>query len=154
MPNANPAVPANPANPAVINPAVPANPVAPINPAVPVPPAAVLTTTTPLATPTTAASVPAGVAFDSITVQWVETWLGGTSQTWVPKTITFHFPAYVTQAAQPGMGEVGLGSLTGRTGFTKTVVVGGAARATAASEVGKAWAVAAVGAGVGLIGVL
>lgn len=61
-----------------------------------------------------------------MSVQWVETWIGGTSQTWVPKTITFHFQAYMTQAPLPGKGEIGMGTLTGVPGQTKTVTAAAA----------------------------
>jgi hypothetical protein len=129
-PNANPAVPnadpaanpdavpnlaapnANPADPAINLAAAPAQPAAPNNPAV---------TANPAPPPAAPANPPA-----SITVQWIETWIGGRTQTWVPRTVTFNTPALITQAPHPGKGEIGMGTLTGQVGVTKTVVAGGA----------------------------
>jgi hypothetical protein len=53
------------------------------------------------------ATVPASVAETglvdhySVTVVWVETMIGGTSKTWVPKTVTALFPAVPSQGAMP-----------------------------------------------------
>lgn len=125
-PNANPAAPAAPGNPA-LNPAVaPIQPVAPVNPAVP----------------------PANGAVPvSVTVQWAETWIGGSIQTWVPQTITFDGSGYATQAPSPGIGHIGMGTLKGDFGVTRTVVLG------AAPTVGAPWVVAAAGV-VGAVGML
>ena len=60
---------------------------------------------------------------DVVTTQWIETWIGGTSRTWVPRTITLHFKPHITQAPLPGQGEIGMGTLSGKTGNTQTVVV-------------------------------
>lgn len=81
-------------------------------------------------------------------MQWIETWIGGTKQTWVPRTVTFNFPEFVTQAPSPGKGEVGMGTLKGEVGITKTVVIGGA------PTMGAEWIAAAVGVGVGVVGAL
>jgi len=85
---------------------------------------------------------------DYVTTQWVETWLDSTSRTWVPRTITLRYkPAKL--APLPGSGEIGLGTLTGETGKTKTVVMG------AAPSQGPGWkrgVVAAVG--VGIVGMV
>jgi hypothetical protein len=117
-PNANPAAPAVPGNPALNPAAAPAVPAAPVNPAVP----------------------PAnGVPAISETVQWVETWIGGTVQTWVPKTITFDGVVHATQAPSPGIGHIGMGTLTGELGITRTVIMGSAPSMSAG------WFVAAMG---------
>lgn len=121
-PDAPAAPPPNaPAAPAINPPAAAstsARPVAPLaaNPDTSVP--HITTTSSLLSTP--------GVNQDFVSVQWVETWIGGTSQTWVPKTITFHFQAFVTQAPMPGIGEIGMGTLTGVPGQTKTVAAAAA----------------------------
>ncbi|KAF2826001.1 hypothetical protein CC86DRAFT_248340, partial [Ophiobolus disseminans] len=62
---------------------------------------------------------------DFVTTQWVETWIDSTSRTWVPKTITLRFKP-MSVAAPPGSGEIGMGTLTGETGKTKTIYVGAA----------------------------
>lgn len=147
---ANPAVPVNqdvpPANPAVPVPAAPQNPAVPVNnpttvAAVPVMPGAVTPINQALpAAPTTNAQF--------VSVQWVETWVGGTSQTWVPVTVSFRFTVEAT-AAGPGKGQIGMGTLTGDTGKTKTFVLGAAPTQTAA------WARGVVAAvGVGLAGLV
>ncbi|KAF9700058.1 hypothetical protein EKO04_001970 [Ascochyta lentis] len=120
----------------------PANPPAAIPPA-PAPPAAnppgVLaqapaTTTSPL--------LPLITGDDFVTVQWIETHIG-TLRTWIPKTQTFHFES-MSQAPLPGVGSIGMGTLTGKTGQTQTVymVVGAAATLTADLKKGIAAAVA------------
>ncbi|KAF2111482.1 hypothetical protein BDV96DRAFT_650040 [Lophiotrema nucula] len=81
------------------------------------PPIAVIPPTT-----TSAPSIPLGEE-NSVTVQWIETWIG-TSRTWVPVTITVKFIAVPSQLPGPGKGVIGMGTLTGDTGVTKTVVVG------------------------------
>jgi hypothetical protein len=141
-PNANPAAPAVPGNPA-LNPAV--APVQPVAPVVPVAPVAPLPPVVAPANPAVPVANPATSL--SVTVQWIETWIGGTSQTWVPRTVTFGGQGYVTQAPSPGKGQVGMGTLKGEAGITKTVVVG------AAPTVGFGWVVAAVGV-VGVVAVL
>ena len=121
-PNANPAAPAAPGNPA-LNPAAPA--VAPMNTATP----------------------PANLAASlTLSVQWVETWIGGTSQTWVPQTLTFGGQGYTTHAPSPGKGQIGMGTLKGETGVTRLVVVGSAPAVCAG------WIGALVGVGVGALG--
>lgn len=133
-----------------------ANPVAPTVPALNVP-----GVVAPLANPiasATANSVISAVSpvtttppslqgDDFLTVQWMETWIGGV-RTWVPKTWTFHFDVE-SQAPLPGKGQIGMGTLTGRTGVTRTLVVGAAHTQTAAWMKG---VVAAVG--VGIAGIL
>ncbi|KAF2031159.1 hypothetical protein EK21DRAFT_111198 [Setomelanomma holmii] len=149
-----------------VNPAaVLANPITPVvppaaNPGVAVPAAAQIapviasaalpvvpwTTTTAI---TTTLLTSASTTGDFVTTQWLETWIGGTSQTWVPHTITFHFQAMMTSLPPPGSGEIGMGTLTGKTGQTQTVVVG--LRVGAAYSQTPKWmegVVAAVGAGI------
>lgn len=119
-------VPGTPANPTVSVPTVlsaQANPIAPamppaVNPVVPAVPSAIHTTTSLTPSPV--------VDGDFVSVQWVETKIDGTLRTWVPKTITFNFHAHTTQGPLPGKGEIGMGTLTGDTGRTKTVVMGAA----------------------------
>ncbi|KAF2649278.1 hypothetical protein K491DRAFT_721814 [Lophiostoma macrostomum CBS 122681] len=102
-----------------------------------------------------AATVPAGAAETglvdhySVTVVWVETMIGGTSKTWVPKTITAFFPAVPSQGPMPAKGEVGMGTLTGQTGKTKTVLVGAAPTVGAGMIKGMV-----VAAGVGIAGLV
>ncbi|KAF1943768.1 hypothetical protein EJ02DRAFT_121513 [Clathrospora elynae] len=90
-----------------------------------------------------------GVNEPFVTVQWIETTIGGTYSTWVPNTIIFDFKPYRTQAPLPGKGEIGMGTLTGKTGQTQTVMVG------AAPTQGPGWVkgVAAV-VGVGIAGMV
>ncbi|KAF2636269.1 hypothetical protein P280DRAFT_483840 [Massarina eburnea CBS 473.64] len=134
-PAANPAVPkvdpaavavapiapvANP-NPApVVPPAV--APIAPIaNPIPPVAPAAP-TTTVP------AAAVPGANPSQSVsvTVQWLPTMIKG-STTWAPRTITLTFKLKGDSALPaPGSGAIGMGTITGQVGVTKTIVKGAA----------------------------
>ena len=59
-------------------------------------------------------------------MQWVETWPVSTSRTWVPKTLTIHFDHAQTLAPEPGKGVIGLGTIVGELGVTKTVVLGAA----------------------------
>ena len=66
----------------------------------------------PDATTASAGLVSAGVNDDYVSVYWVESWGEGGSSTWVPKTVTYHFNAYRTQAPLPGKGEIGMGTLT------------------------------------------
>lgn len=81
-------------------------------------------------------------------MQWIETWIGGKTQTWVPQTITFGPVGYTTQAPSPGQGHIGMGTLKGKVGVTQTVVVG------AAPTMGAGWIAAAVGVGFGAVGLL
>ncbi|KAH7083670.1 hypothetical protein FB567DRAFT_550710 [Paraphoma chrysanthemicola] len=86
--------------------------------------ATVITTLTSAITSTRLASP--GVSGDFVTTQWMETWIGGTSQTWVPKTITFHFAPIEIYVPPPGRGSIGMGTLTGETGKTQTIIIGAA----------------------------
>ncbi|KAF1837803.1 hypothetical protein BDW02DRAFT_645155 [Decorospora gaudefroyi] len=107
---------------------VPAKP-APVKPAVPEPPAA----------PPPVSNVP------FVTVQWAETFIGGTYSTWWPHTVSLDFKPAEPQAPLPGKGAIGMGTLTGKTGVTKTVAMG------AAPTQGSGWmrgVVAAVGVGI------
>jgi hypothetical protein len=70
------------------------------------------------------------VGYDYVTTLWIETWLDSTSRTWVPKTVTFHFPE-ISPAPRPGKGEIGLGTLTGNSRKTQTVALGAAPSQTA-----------------------
>jgi len=79
-----------------------------------------------------------------VTVQWVKTHIGKL-RTWVPKTYTFHFQA-MSQAPLPGVGSIGMGTLTGKTDQTQTVYIGVAEAPTPAVDARKA-VVAAVAAG-------
>lgn len=99
-------------------------------PAATVPPA---TTTIPLPPPMT--------GDDFVTVQWIETHIG-TLRTWIPKTQTFHFEA-MSQAPLPGVGgPVGMGTLTGKTGQTQTIIMVVGAAPTPAVDSRKAIAAA------------
>lgn len=123
-----------PINPTTI--AIPAFPVTP-----PQPPADLTLTTA-------AVSPVAGQIEDPsvfVTVQWLETWIGGTSRTWLPHTITLYQGAPARTGPLPGKGEIGMGTLTGELGITQTVVQGGAMTAGPEWKMG---AVAAVGLGV------
>ncbi|KAH9877760.1 hypothetical protein J1614_002977 [Plenodomus biglobosus] len=117
------------------------SPIPPVNPIIA---AVASTTTTPPSPPP-----PPGIAGDDyISVKWVETWIGGTSQTWVPKTMTIHFESR-TPGPAPGLGHIGLGTIKGEAGRTKTVFVG------AAATQGAVWAggvAAAAAVGVGVVG--
>lgn len=78
-----------------------------------------------------------------VTIQWVETWIGGTYSTWVPRTITFRSNNR-TPGPLPGKGEIGMGTLVGEIAKTKTEIMGAAPTRT------PSWAkglVAVVGAG-------
>ncbi|XP_014553159.1 hypothetical protein COCVIDRAFT_29604 [Bipolaris victoriae FI3] len=57
-----------------------------------------------------------------VTVQWVETFIGGTYSTWWPHTVSIDFKPQRSVAPAPGRGEIGMGTLTGKTGQTQTVV--------------------------------
>jgi hypothetical protein len=84
-----------------------------------------------------------------VTVQWVETTLGGTYSTWWPHTISLDFDPAKNQAPLPGKGEIGMGTLTGRTGQTQTIVMGAAPTQGAGWVKGVAAAV-----GVGVVGMV
>lgn len=126
-----------PANPPAIPPGI--APVAPLA----VPPAI-----TPAPPPAPVAVLPneSGV---SITVQWIETWIDGTSRTWLPHTVTLRNEALSGAPPPPGKGRIGMGTLTGRLGVTRTVVQG------AAQTVGPEWKVGAMAAmGIGIAGMV
>jgi hypothetical protein len=155
MPVVNPLIPtppapANPpdaAPPVVVPPAadLPVAPApalaAPTNPALlvvhPAPPAAVAVS--PITPTKTGPLAPLGTGDDFVSVQWVETHIG-TLHTWVPKTITFHFAA-MSPGPLPGMGAIGMGTLTGETGHTQTIYMVGAAP-TPAADLKKGFAAA------------
>ena len=129
------------AGPPVNAPVAPAAPVAP--PAIPpAPPAAALLT--PSTTPPAAIPVPTHGLSVFVTVQWLETWIDGTSRTWLPHTITLHQEALTGAAPPPGKGEIGMGTLTGKVGVTQTIIEGGAATTRPKWQAG---AVAAMGMG-------
>ncbi|EMD87879.1 hypothetical protein COCHEDRAFT_1182927 [Bipolaris maydis C5] len=96
-------------------------------------------------TPTSKLNVP------FVTVQWVETFIGGTYSTWWPHTISIDFKPQRSAAPAPGRGEIGMGTLTGKTGQTQTVVEVVAAAAT--QDSGWTKGIAAM-AGVGIMGIL
>lgn len=127
-----------PINPTTVAPAVP-----PITP--PAPPAA-------LTLIAAASPHEAGTSQDAsifVTIQWLETWIGGTSRTWLPHTITLYQGAPVRTAPLPGKGQIGMGTLTGELGITRTVVQGGAKTA------GPEWKMGAVAAvGMGIVGII
>lgn len=109
----------------------------------PTDPAAPTITTVPSASTTSA--LPWGIESEYTTTQWVETWINSTSRTWVPKTVTLHFPSN-SPAPRPGKGEIGMGTLAlGDVGQTEVVVVG------AAPTQGLGWGVG-VGIVVGVMG--
>lgn len=87
---------------------------------------------------------------DYISVQWVETWIGGSSRTWVPQTFTVHFPDR-TPGPSPGKGQIGMGSIKGEAGHTKTIVVAAAPTQAAAAALAKGVAAAA---GLGILGLV
>jgi hypothetical protein len=83
----------------------------------PAPPAASLP---PIPATTMIPGIPPQLTGDEfVTVQWIETHIG-TLRTWVPQTETFHFKA-MTQAPLPGVGSIGMGTLTEKTGQTQTI---------------------------------
>ncbi|KAF1921440.1 hypothetical protein BDU57DRAFT_426151, partial [Ampelomyces quisqualis] len=75
-------------------------------------------------TTTSTTSFAPGVYSEFTTIQWVETWIGSTYSTWVPKTIVLHFRT-MSPAPPPGRGEIGMGTLTGET-QQQTVIMGAA----------------------------
>jgi hypothetical protein len=114
----------------------------------------VITTATPAAIPlpppaALPAAAPPNESGVSITVQWVETWIGGTSRTWLPHTITLHNQAALETGPAPGKGQIGMGTITGRLGVTKTVIQG------SAKTVGPEWKIGAMAAvGIGIAGIV
>ncbi len=129
--------------PAVNPPAVPAPPLNAIAPVAPAPPINVAGTAG--ADVTRLAKPFSNVPF--YTVIWAETFIGGTYSTWWPHTISLDFKPAQTHAPLPGVGEIGMGTLTGKTGVTRTIVVG------AAPTHGAGWATGlAAAVGVGLAG--
>ncbi|KAF2705825.1 hypothetical protein K504DRAFT_387033, partial [Pleomassaria siparia CBS 279.74] len=116
-----------------------------VNSAIPPVPAA---PTIPAEVPSTHTTPPPDPS-ERVTVQWVETWPVTTSRTWVPKTITVKFGHAQTPAAEPGKGSIGMGTLKGDVGKTRTVVMG------AAATKGPEWYMGGVvAAGVGLLGMI
>ncbi|EOA87332.1 uncharacterized protein SETTUDRAFT_179109 [Exserohilum turcica Et28A] len=108
----------------------------------------------PPATSTTVAGSLATGPFSNVpfvTVQWGETFIGGTYSTWVPYTISLDFKPERTAAPIPGKGNIGMGTLTGETGQTQTVAVVEGAAPTPVARWAKG--VAAV-VGVGIAGVI
>ena len=83
-----------------------------------------------------------------VTVVWEETFLG-TYSTWVPYTISLDFKPSKIHAPLPGKGGIGMGTLTGETGHTQTVVIGAAPTQGAVWVRGVAAAV-----GVGIAGIV
>lgn len=84
-----------------------------------IPPAPPSASLPPIPATKTTLSPPLLAGDDFVTVQWVETHIG-TLRTWVPQTETFHFKA-MSQAPLPGVGSIGMGTLTGKTGQTQTI---------------------------------
>ncbi|KAF2439797.1 hypothetical protein P171DRAFT_111651 [Karstenula rhodostoma CBS 690.94] len=140
-----PAVPTSTAvistNPSAITPSISPAATLEVPPAImPAPPAAV---------PPAPVAAPPNEPGVSITVQWVETWIGGTSRTWLPHTITLRNEALSEAAPPPGKGKIGMGTLTGRLGVTRTVIEG------AAKTVGPEWKVGAMAVmGIGIAGMV
>ncbi|KAF1978773.1 hypothetical protein BU23DRAFT_595339 [Bimuria novae-zelandiae CBS 107.79] len=128
-----------PANPAAIPPVV-----APAAPAgiLPTPPTSLLLTRPPNEL------APTYILSAFVTVQWLETRIG-TKQTWLPHTVTIHQEALSDAAVPPGRGEIGMGTLTGHPGATKTIIKG------AAETKGPEWKVGVMAAmGVGIAGLV
>lgn len=86
---------------------------------------------------------------DFVTVAWVPTHIGPL-ETWVPKTITFHFEP-MSQAPLPGRGSIGMGTVTGETGQTQTIWTIVAAAPTTAIDSRQALAAAVAIGVVGLV---
>ncbi|KAI8932135.1 hypothetical protein NX059_011018 [Plenodomus lindquistii] len=148
----------SPVSPTLANPAAAATSatrtsslIAAINPpaVAPVDPAAKPGTEDGASATTTPAPVPgAPVGDDYATVHWVETTIGGTYSTWVPVTNTVHFESR-TPGPPPGRGEIGLGTIKGEAGKTKTIYAGAAPTQAAVWMRGVAAAV-----GVGVVGIV
>ncbi|KAJ6194814.1 hypothetical protein J3E72DRAFT_403556 [Bipolaris maydis] len=130
--------------PPIVNPAV--NPVPPVPAPTPTSSGSSMTTSTSASHAMTSFS---NVPF--VTVQWVETFIGGTYSTWWPHTISIDFKPQRSAAPAPGRGEIGMGTLTGKTGQTQTVVEVVAAAAT--QDSGWTKGIAAM-VGVGIMGIL
>ncbi|ORY19562.1 hypothetical protein BCR34DRAFT_582260 [Clohesyomyces aquaticus] len=113
-----------------------------VNPAAPQPPSV------PAAVPGVKSTARPGEPQVSVTVQWVETMLKGGIKTWVPVTVAVTFVAVPSQAPQPGEGVIGMGTLTGQTGITKTVQEG------AAPTMGAGWMRIGAAVGVGIAGLV
>ncbi|KAF1355766.1 hypothetical protein EJ07DRAFT_158102 [Lizonia empirigonia] len=130
-------------SPGVVSPvgdplAAPVAAMPPANQAVPTaPPAAV---PGPLLPTTTIPRPPLVTGDDFVTVQWVETHIGNL-RTWIPKTETFHFEP-MSQAPLPGVGAIGMGTLTGKTGQTQTIYMVVGAAPTAEINLRKGFAAA------------
>lgn len=148
-----PAVAPAPQQPVVPAPAIPAPAKPALAPVVDSSISSVLSATTttilldaiaPAAPPASVTAIPfSNVPF--VTVVWEETFIGGTYSTWVPYTVSLDFKPSKIHPPLPGKGEIGMGTLTGNTGHTQTVVVG------AAPTQGAVWVrgiAAAVGAGI------
>lgn len=65
----------------------------------------------------------------------------------MPKTFTINFDTSPSKAPEPGKGIIGLGTLTGETGKTRTIVLG----AAPTGGVGR-WRAGMVAAGVAVVG--
>jgi hypothetical protein len=149
-------VPATTAIPPGVAPVAPLAVPPPTSPAPAITPAitpAIVTATPaaiPPAPPTNApAAAPPNESGVSITVQWIETWIGGTSRTWLPHTITLHNQAALETVPAPGKGQIGMGTITGRLGVTQTVIQG------SAKTVGPEWKLGAMAAvGIGIAGMV
>lgn len=102
-----------------------------------------------LSAPTSMPLLPLLTGDDFVTVQWVETHIGPVT-TWVPVTVTFHFEP-MSQAPLPGVGSIGMGTLTGKTGQTQTVWTVVAAAPTASVDAKQVVAVAVAVGAVGLV---
>ncbi|OCL12044.1 hypothetical protein AOQ84DRAFT_166785 [Glonium stellatum] len=83
-----------------------------------------------------------------VSTQWVETTIGGVV-TWVAHVYTQTFAAVPSQLPEPGKGEIGMGTLTGQVGVTKTVDAG-------AVETGRSvmWKKGAIAAGAVVVGLV
>ena len=82
-----------------------------------------------------------------VTTQWIETTIGSLV-TWVPHVYTQTFAGTPGQLPEPGNGEVGMGTLTGQVGVTKTVDAGAV---ETARDMWKKGAIAAGAVVVGLV---
>ena len=140
-------LPADPVPPPA--PAPPLNPVAPAPAPAPAPAVAAPAPPANVAGAAGAGVTPVTAPFSNVpfvTVQWAETFIGGTYSTWWPHTISLDFKQTVIPL--PGKGQIGMGTLTGKTGQTQTVVMG----AAPTNGVGGWVKGVAVAAGVGVMG--
>lgn len=87
-------------------------------------------------------------AAPDVTTQWVEATIGSVV-TWVPHVYTQTFAATPGQLPEPGEGEVGMGTLTGQVGVTKTVNAGAVETAR-----GMMWKNGAIAAGAMVVGLV